>query len=88
MVPENLRINEEQFIDKLRMHMDSIGQSFRIPTMGGKPLDLLLLFKSVYVRGGSKKVDFLSIWAEICKELKLPPTCTSAAPLLQHPRSI
>ncbi|XP_028117029.1 putative high mobility group B protein 11 isoform X4 [Camellia sinensis] len=51
--------NPDVFLAKLKGFHDSFGTRFKVPTMGGKALDLHRLFLEVTSRGGIEKVWYL-----------------------------
>jgi hypothetical protein len=51
----------------------------RLPIMAKGVLDLFQLYKLVIERGGLVEVINKKLWQEICKELRIPSSCTSAA---------
>nr|CAD1821244.1 unnamed protein product [Ananas comosus var. bracteatus] len=54
-----------------------------IPVIGGKDLDLHLLYVEVTKRGGLEKVIEEKRWREVICEFKFPPTTTSASFVLR-----
>jgi hypothetical protein len=59
-------------------------ENFKVPSIGGKELDLCKLFKAVYVRGGSMQVSTRKLWKEIVNEFQIPSSCTSASFTLRN----
>lgn len=56
--PEDEKKKCNAFRDNLIQFQKSIGNdNFKVPSIGGKELDLCKLFKAVYVRGGSMQVS-------------------------------
>lgn len=58
--------------------------NFKVPSIGGKELDLCKLFKAVFVRGGSQQVSSRKLWKEIVNEFQIPSSCTSASFTLRN----
>jgi hypothetical protein len=58
--------------------------NFKVPSIGGRELDLCKLFKAVYVRGGSMQVSQRKLWKEIVNEFQIPSSCTSASFTLRN----
>ncbi|WJX36521.1 hypothetical protein P8452_24389 [Trifolium repens] len=67
------------FMEKLQSFHDSFGTKFKIPTIGGKPLDLHHLFVEVTSRGGIEKVIVDRKWKEVVMSFKFRETITSAS---------
>ncbi|KAJ4774921.1 High mobility group family [Rhynchospora pubera] len=75
--------DREAFMVALRRFLSSIGSNFTIPVVGGKELDLHLLYVEVTRRGGLEKVIKERKWRDIIAEFKFPRTTTSAAYVLR-----
>ncbi|XP_062079125.1 high mobility group B protein 10-like isoform X2 [Humulus lupulus] len=71
------------FLEKLTDFHTSFGTKFMIPTVGGKALDLLLLFVEVTSRGGLEKVIMDRKWKEVVMVFNFPATITSASYVLR-----
>lgn len=70
----------EEFKKKLMAFMAESGyDSFKVPQIAGRELDLYKLYTSVIRRGGYDRVSTLKLWREIVNEFKLPDSCTSAS---------
>lgn len=70
----------EEFKKKLMNFMCENGyDSFKVPQIAGRELDLYKLYTSVIRRGGYDRVSALKLWREIVNEFKLPDSCTSAS---------
>jgi hypothetical protein len=59
-------------------------ENFKVPQIGGKELNLYMLFKEVISRGGSHQVSENKQWKEIVNALELPASCTSASFTLRN----
>ncbi|CAL5392335.1 unnamed protein product [Camellia sinensis] len=75
--------NPEIFLEKLKGFHGSFGTKFKVPTMGGKALDLHRLFLEVTSRGGIEKVINDRKWKEVISIFNFPPTITSASFVLR-----
>ncbi|XP_050369595.1 high mobility group B protein 10-like [Argentina anserina] len=75
--------SSDLFWQKLKEFHDSLGTKFMIPTVGGKTLDLHLLFVEVTARGGIEKVIRDRQWKEVIMAFKFPTTITSASFVLR-----
>ncbi|MQM01239.1 hypothetical protein Taro_033994 [Colocasia esculenta] len=71
------------FVDALRRFHSVMGTKFMIPVIGGKELDLHLLYVEVTQRGGLEKVTVDRRWREVIAVFKFPPTTTSASFVLR-----
>ncbi|XP_042198207.1 AT-rich interactive domain-containing protein 2-like isoform X2 [Callorhinchus milii] len=68
------------FLDELRHFHRSKGTSFRkIPIIGGKELDLSILYSKVTSLGGFAKVTDKGLWADLLEEFNFPKGCANAA---------
>ncbi|OIW15361.1 hypothetical protein TanjilG_26734 [Lupinus angustifolius] len=67
------------FLEKLQSFHNSFGTKFKVPTIGGKPLDLYLLFLEVTSRGGLEKVIEDRKWREVVMVFNFRDTITSAS---------
>ena len=59
-------------------------ENFKVPSLGGKELDLCKLYKAVISRGGSHRVSNNKLWKEIVNEFEIPSSCTSASFTLRN----
>ncbi|KAG9441801.1 hypothetical protein H6P81_017655 [Aristolochia fimbriata] len=75
--------NPELFMDTLRRFHSLMGTRFMIPVIGGKELDLHLLYLEVTKRGGLEKVVGERKWKEVITAFNFPPTTTSASFVLR-----
>ena len=91
--PESLQFADMQdekikcytFKENLIKFQKELGnENFKVPSIGGKELDLCKLFKAVYVRGGSQLVSSRKLWKEIVNEFQIPSSCTSASFTLRN----
>lgn len=79
IISDNFQKSEE-FKKKLMAFMSENGyDSFKVPQIAGRELDLYKLYTSVIRRGGYERVSTLKLWREIVNEFKLPESCTSAS---------
>ncbi|KAK7271409.1 hypothetical protein RJT34_27276 [Clitoria ternatea] len=67
------------FSQKLQSFHQSFGTRLKVPTVGGKPLDLHRLFVEVTSRGGLEKVILDRKWKEVILAFKFRDTITSAS---------
>ncbi|CAK8564742.1 unnamed protein product [Lathyrus sativus] len=67
------------FRETLQSFHDSFGTKLKIPTIGGKPLDLHHLFIEVTSRGGVEKVIVDRKWKEVIMTFNFRDTITSAS---------
>ena len=51
----------------------------RLPTLGGKELDVYHLYKKVESLGGYEVVSQGRLWGEVARSFNLPPSVTSAS---------
>ena len=67
---EDERIKCDQFrtrvIDFQRKNMGN--DNFKVPSIGGRELDLCKFFKAVIIRGGYQRVSTFKLWKEIVNE--------------------
>ncbi|KAI4307536.1 hypothetical protein L6164_030712 [Bauhinia variegata] len=75
--------NSNLFWEKLQSFHESSATKFKVPIMGGKPLDLYQLFIEVTSRGGLEKVIGDRKWKEVIAVLKLPSSITSGSFVLR-----
>lgn len=68
----------------MQFHRELGNDNFKVPSIGGKELDLCKLYKAVYVRGGSVQVSTRKLWKEIVNEFQIPSSCTSASFTLRN----
>ncbi|RWR79269.1 high mobility group B protein 9-like protein isoform X2 [Cinnamomum micranthum f. kanehirae] len=80
---EDIISNPTVFMNALRQFHSTLGTRFMIPVMGGKGLDLHLLYVEVTKRGGLEKVIKEKRWKEVIAAFKFPPTTTSASFVLR-----
>lgn len=74
-----------EFKDSLVAFHKQMGHdNFKVPSIGGRELDLCKLFKAVFVRGGSQQVSSRKLWKEIVNEFQIPSSCTSASFTLRN----
>ncbi|THU71260.1 hypothetical protein C4D60_Mb08t33680 [Musa balbisiana] len=72
------------FMESLRRFHSSMSTKFMIPVIGGRELDLHLLYVEVTQRGGLAKVIEEKKWREVIAAFKFPPTTTSASFVLRR----
>lgn len=73
------------FKERVMSFQRDIGvENFKVPSIGGKELDLCRFFKAVILRGGSQRVSTNKLWKEIVNEFEIPPSCTSASFTLRN----
>ncbi|CAL9130843.1 unnamed protein product [Musa textilis] len=73
------------FVESLRRFHSSMSTKFMIPVIGGRELDLHLLYVEVTRRGGLAKVVIEEKkWREVIAAFKFPPTTTSASFVLRR----
>eukprot|EP00252_Welwitschia_mirabilis_P011692 TRINITY_DN26054_c0_g1_i1.p1 TRINITY_DN26054_c0_g1~~TRINITY_DN26054_c0_g1_i1.p1 ORF type:complete len:376 (-),score=83.15 TRINITY_DN26054_c0_g1_i1:291-1418(-) len=75
--------DRELFLSTLIQFHSSLGTRLSIPKIGGKDLDLHILYKEVTKRGGLEMVIKERKWKEIALVLGFPPTTTSASYVLR-----
>lgn len=69
----------------IKFQRDHLGvENFKVPSLGGKELDLCKLYKAVISRGGSIRVSNNKLWKEIVNEFEIPASCTSASFTLRN----
>ncbi|PKI35704.1 high mobility group B protein 10 isoform X2 [Punica granatum] len=73
----------EVFEEKLSAFHSAYGSKFKVPTVGGKALDLHRLFVEVTSRGGIEKVTRDRRWKEVIFGFSFPSTITSASFVLR-----
>ncbi|KAI0500898.1 hypothetical protein KFK09_019116 [Dendrobium nobile] len=71
------------FVEALRRFHSLMGSKFMIPVIGGKDLNLHLLYVEVTERGGLEKVIVEKRWREVIAIFNFPPTTTSASFVLR-----
>ncbi|KAG6520477.1 hypothetical protein ZIOFF_017533 [Zingiber officinale] len=80
---EDVVADPELFKDTLmKLHAD-MGTKFMVPIIGGKGLDLHLLFVEVTSRGGIEKVVSEKRWREVTAAFSFPSTATNASFILR-----
>ncbi|XP_077220505.1 high mobility group B protein 9-like [Tasmannia lanceolata] len=80
---EDVIRNPTLFMDTLKHFHSLLGTRFMIPVIGGKDLDLHLLYWEVTRRGGFEKVVAEKKWKDVISAFKFPPTTTSASFVLR-----
>lgn len=75
--------DRDLFYDTLNKFHASLGTRLSIPTIGGKELDLHLLYVEVSSRGGLEQVIKERKWKEVTVVFQFPPTTTSASFVLR-----
>ncbi|XP_059666607.1 high mobility group B protein 10-like [Cornus florida] len=80
---EEVARNAEIFLEKLKGFHRSFGTKFKVPTIGGRALDLHRLFVEVTSRGGIEKVIRDRKWKEVIGVFNFPSTITSASFVLR-----
>jgi hypothetical protein len=68
----------------IRFQRDLGVENFKVPSIGGRELDLCKLFKAVVERGGSQRVSNNKLWREIVNLFEIPSSCTSASFTLRN----
>ncbi|KAI8557385.1 hypothetical protein RHMOL_Rhmol04G0006900 [Rhododendron molle] len=76
---EEIAQNPFVFNEKLKGFHESFGTRLKVPTIGGRALDLHRLFLEVTSRGGIEKVIRDRKWKEVIAALNFPSTITSAS---------
>lgn len=71
------------FLDTLARFHAQMGGALRIPQMGGRELDLHLLYSEVTRRGGLHQVIADRKWRDVTLPFDFPPTTTSASYVLR-----
>ena len=85
MDEEDERRKCQEFKDGLIKFQRELGvENFKVPSLGGKELDLCKLYKAVISRGGSHRVSNNKLWKEIVNEFEIPASCTSASFTLRN----
>jgi hypothetical protein len=74
----------DEFIKSLSKFHQQKGETLKIPQIGGRELDIYLLYKEVTERGGFQQVSNNKLWKEIVSALKIPSSCTSASYTLRN----
>ncbi|KAJ8624832.1 hypothetical protein MRB53_033362 [Persea americana] len=80
---EDVINNPTLFMETLRHFHTTLGTRFMIPVIGGKELDLHLLYGEVTKKGGFEKVVGEKKWKDVIAAFKFPPTTTSASFVLR-----
>ncbi|XP_010266930.1 PREDICTED: high mobility group B protein 9-like isoform X2 [Nelumbo nucifera] len=80
---EDVVKNPTVFWDTLRRFHSNLGTKFMVPTIGGKELDLHLLYVEVTKRGGFQKVVREKKWRDVSAAFNFSPTTTSASFVLR-----
>ncbi|KAL3641048.1 hypothetical protein CASFOL_016016 [Castilleja foliolosa] len=76
---EDVVKDQTLFINTLRSFHFAMGSKFQIPVIGGKELNLHVLYVEVTKRGGYDKVVTEKKWREISSVFDFSPTTTSAS---------
>jgi hypothetical protein len=74
----------DEFLKSLSKFHQQKGETLKIPQIGGRELDIHLLYKEVTERGGFQQVSSSKLWKEIVSALKIPSSCTSASYTLRN----
>ena len=74
----------DDFLKSLSKFHQQKGETLKVPQIGGRELDIYLLYKEVTERGGFQQVSNSKLWKEIVSALKIPSTCTSASYTLRN----
>ncbi|KAK3200197.1 hypothetical protein Dsin_023612 [Dipteronia sinensis] len=80
---EDVAQSSDLFWASLKSFLKSVGIKFKIPTVGGKELDLHRLFVEVTSRGGLEKIIRDRKWKEVIVVFNFPTTITSASFVLR-----
>eukprot|EP00249_Psilotum_nudum_P011337 c23109_g1_i1 orf=934-2460(+) len=80
---EAVAADRDLFFDTLNKFHAALGTRLMIPTIGGKELDLHLLYVEVSSRGGLEQVIKDRKWKEVTVAFNFPPTTTSASFVLR-----
>ncbi|XP_043711910.1 high mobility group B protein 9-like [Telopea speciosissima] len=80
---EDVVKNPTVFWETLRRFHSVLGTKFMVPIIGGKELDLYLLYVEVTGRGGFQKVVREKKWRDVGGVFKFSPTTTSASFVLR-----
>jgi ARID/BRIGHT DNA binding domain len=92
-IPKELEFNDDEderrkcqdFKEHLIKFQRELGvENFKVPSLGGRELDLCKLYKAVISRGGSHRVSNNKLWKEIVNEFEIPASCTSASFTLRN----
>lgn len=76
---EDVVVDPTLFWDTLRKFHSQLGTKYVVPVIGGKDLDLHILYVEVTKRGGFDKVVSDKKWREISSIFNFSPTTTSAS---------
>ncbi|KAG9143934.1 hypothetical protein Leryth_016128 [Lithospermum erythrorhizon] len=76
---EEIAENPDLFYQKVLTFHQYFGTKFKVPTLGGKSVDLHQLFVEVTSRGGIEKVIRDRRWREVTATFKFPPSLTSGS---------
>ncbi|KAL3505449.1 hypothetical protein ACH5RR_035290 [Cinchona calisaya] len=71
--------NPSLFWDTLRIFHKTMGRKHMVPVIGGKELNLHVLYAEVTRRGGFDKVVIKKKWKEVSSVFEFAPTTTSAS---------
>ncbi|XP_073135122.1 high mobility group B protein 15 [Henckelia pumila] len=80
---EDVFSSRELFMETLRKLHASMGTKFMIPVVGGRDLDLYLLFVEVTSRGGIAKVVKERKWKDVTAAFSFPSSATNASFILR-----
>ncbi|XP_010266072.1 PREDICTED: high mobility group B protein 9-like [Nelumbo nucifera] len=80
---EDVVKNPTVFWDTLRQFHSNLGTKFMVPVIGGKELDLHLLYVEVTKRGGFQQVVREKKWRDVSAAFNFSPTTTSASFVLR-----
>ncbi|KAL0082340.1 C2H2-type zinc finger transcription factor [Phycomyces blakesleeanus] len=74
----------EEFMRRLKEFHEKKGSVLQPePVLGGKKLDLYLIYKTVLEAGGYDKVTLNRGWKQVGDPFNFPPTCTNSAYILK-----
>ncbi|CAI9117006.1 OLC1v1018312C1 [Oldenlandia corymbosa var. corymbosa] len=76
---EEVVANPSVFWDTLRIFHKTLGTKYMVPVIGGKELNLHVLYAEVTKRGGFDKVVEQKKWREVSGVFEFGPTTTSAS---------
>ncbi|KAG5888382.1 hypothetical protein JTB14_035688 [Gonioctena quinquepunctata] len=83
--PATYSKEREAFLRDLQHFHEIRGTPFkRSPTLGGKEVDLYLLYSLVTSQGGWIRVNSKNTWSELLPFLKLPASCVNGSVALKY----
>ncbi|CAH1968878.1 unnamed protein product [Acanthoscelides obtectus] len=83
--PATYSKERDGFLRDLQHFHETRGTPYkRPPSIGGKEVDLYLLYSLVTSHGGWLKVNFKNIWPEIFTQLELPRSCVNGSVALKQ----